>query len=161
MALGMAIASLVNSRIVERFGARRVSHTGLFVFIAVASLQVWLAFRPDQTLGQFAPLMALNMALIGFMGANFGSIALQPFAASAGAAASVQGFLRVICASLLGGVIGQSFDGSARPIALSLLAAGLGSLLLVLFSERGRLFRRLHPRGAPRPDDFSGGGRHV
>lgn len=152
MALGMAMASLVNSRIVERFGARRVSQTGLFAFIAIASLQVWLAFQPGQTLWQFVPLMAANMALLGFMGANFGSIALQPFAENAGAAASVQAFIRTIIASILGAVIGQAYDGSARPIAFALLAAGLLSLGLVLFSENGVLFRRVYPRGARRPD---------
>ena len=146
MALTMAAANLVNSRIVEKFGTRRVSHTGLFVFIVVGILQVWRANDPDQTLWQFAPLMALNMGLVGFMGANFSAIALQPFARIAGSAASVQAFMRIMIASLVGLAIGQAYDGTARPLALGLLTAGTLSLLLVLFSERGRLFRRLNPR---------------
>ena len=40
----------------------------------------------------------------------------------------------------LGGAIGYAFDGTARPLALSLLAAGIVCLLLVLFSEKGKLF---------------------
>jgi DHA1 family bicyclomycin/chloramphenicol resistance-like MFS transporter len=148
MALAMACANLINSRIVEKFGTRRVSHTGLLVFIAASMLQVWRAFDPQETLWQFVPLMAVNMGLIGFMGANFGAIALQPFARIAGAAASVQAFTRTILASIIGAAIGQAFDGTARPLALALLTASVLSLMLVLFSERGKLFRRLNPAPA-------------
>jgi len=147
----MAIASFTNSRIVERFGARRVSHTALFAFIAVSTAQVWFAFRGGETIWQFAPLMAANMALLGFVGANFGSIAMQPFAAIAGAASSVQAFLRMLLGALIGAGIGRAYDGTSRPLALALLVSGIVALGLVLFSERGRLFRRLTPPGAPRP----------
>ena len=136
----MALASWSNSRIVERFGARRVSHTALFAFIAVSSLQVFFAFQENESLWQFVPLMAVNMMLLGFVGSNFGSIAMNPFFDIAGAASSVHGFVRLSVAALLGAAIGQAYDGTAQPLALSLLAAGLTCLALVLFSEKGKLF---------------------
>ena len=147
MAGCMALANLVNSRIVERFGARRVSHSALLTFIALAGLQVQRAFAGDETLAQFAAMMAAQMCLCALMGANFTSIALQPFGHIAGAAASVQMFTRSALSSLLGGAIGQAFDGTARPLAMALLAGGLTALGLVVFSENGRLFRRLNPPG--------------
>jgi len=150
MASCMALASFVNSRIVERFGARRVSHTGVLVYIVVSLLQVWLSHRGGQSFWEFMPLMALNMGLAGFIGANFQSIALQPFARTAGAAASVQAFIRTATAAVLGAMIGQAYDGTARPLSNALLFGGVATLLLVLFSERGRLFRRLYPRNAER-----------
>ena len=136
----MALASWSNSRIVERFGARRVSHTALFAFIAVSAAQVMFAFQPDESLWVFVPLMAINMALLGFIGSNFGAIAMNPFFTIAGAASSAHGFVRMTMASLLGGAIGYAFDGTARPLALALLASGLACLVLVLWSEKGRLF---------------------
>jgi DHA1 family bicyclomycin/chloramphenicol resistance-like MFS transporter len=136
----MAIASWSNSRIVERFGARRVSHTALFAFIAVSAVQVMFAFQPEEQLWQFVPLMAINMALLGFIGSNFGAIAMNPFFNIAGAASSAHGFVRMTFAALLGGAIGYAFDGTARPLALALLASGLVCLVLVLFSEKGKLF---------------------
>jgi len=151
MALAMAVANFGNAGIVERFGARRVSHTALLLYIATALLQFRLAASGHETLWQFVPLMTFTMMLIGFMGANFGSISLQPFARIAGAAASVQSFLRLILASLFGVLIGQAYDQTALPIAEALVMAGIVTLALVLFSENGRLFRRLHPKGAPRP----------
>lgn len=151
MAGGMAFANFFNSRIVERFGARRVSHAALLAYIAMATLQVIQAHSPHETLWQFIPLMGLNICLMGFIGANFGSIALQPFARIAGAASSFQAFLRMAVGSLLGGLIGQAYDGSARPLAMALLLCGVTALALVLFSEKGVLFRRLNPPGAQRP----------
>jgi DHA1 family bicyclomycin/chloramphenicol resistance-like MFS transporter len=139
------VSNLVNSRIVERFGARRVSHTGVFVFIAVSMVQVWAAHNRPDSLAWFIPLMATNLGLLGFLGANFGSIAMQPFAAIAGAASSIQTFFRMFGAAVVGLVIGQSYDGTAQPFAHALLICSTGALLLVTFSERGRLFRRLNP----------------
>jgi len=136
----MALASWSNSRIVERFGARRVSHTALFAFIAVSSAQVFFAFQPEESLWVFVPLMAINMALLGFIGSNFGAIAMNPFFNIAGAASSAHGFVRMTMAALLGGAIGYAFDGTARPLALALLASGLVCLVLVLLSEKGKLF---------------------
>lgn len=145
-ALTMAVANFTNSRTVEKFGTRRVSHTAVLLFIATSVVQVLVAHQPHQTLWQFVPLMAANMCLIGFIGANFGAIGLQPFARIAGAAASLQAFTRMVLGGLIGIMIGQSYDGTARPLALALLICGSLSLALVLFSERGVLFRRLNPR---------------
>lgn len=151
MAACMACTNFVNSRIVERFGARRVSHTALLVFILTGAGQLYLANQPHETLWQFVPIMTVNMCLMSFIGANFASISLQPFARKAGAAASAQAFIRMVIAANIGALIGQAFDGTARPLASALLASGCGCLALVLFSEKGRLFRRLLPPGTPRP----------
>jgi len=142
----MAIANIVNSRIVMRFGARRVSHTGVLVFIAVSATQVWSSYAHPGNIWWFLPLMSINLGLLGFLGANFGSIAMQPFAQIAGAASSVQTFFRMFGAALVGVAIGQSYDGTPIPFAWSLLITSSLALALVLFSEKGRLFRRLNVR---------------
>ena len=140
----MAVASLVNSRIVERFGARRVSHIGVLTFIAVSLCQVYSAHYHPGELVWFVPLMATNLGLLGFLGANFGSIAMQPFSHIAGAASSVQTFVRMFGAALVGMMIGQAYDGTAKPFAWALLISSVLATALVLFSEKGRLFRRYH-----------------
>ena len=138
----LAISSFANSRIVERFGARRVSHAALVAFIVVAALQVAAAYLDGSNLWLFSPLMSANLCLLGFMGANFGSIAMQPFSATAGAASSAQSFVRMLLGAAVGIAIGQAYDDSARPLAIALLLCSVLSLLLVLFSENGKLFRR-------------------
>ena len=151
MAMVMACTNFINSRIVMRFGARRVSHTALIAYIATSALQFYMATRPDETLWQFVPMMTLNMCLLGFLGANFSSIALQPFASKAGAASSAQAFIRMVLASWLGALVGQAFAGTARPLAAALLTAGCGCLALILYSEKGELFRRRNPPGTTYP----------
>ena len=90
--------------------------------------------------------MAANMALLGFIGANFGSIAMEPFKHIAGAASSAQSFLRLTTGAGLGALIGFMYDGTARPLATALLITAVLSLIFVLFSEKGELF------GEPRPE---------
>lgn len=138
----LALSSWANSRIVERYGARRVSHAALLTFIVVSALQVAAAIFDGDNLWLFGPLMSANLCLLGFMGANFGSIAMQPFSETAGAASSAQSFVRMLLGAGVGILIGQAYDDSARPLAFALLICSFLSLCLVLFSERGKLFRR-------------------
>jgi DHA1 family bicyclomycin/chloramphenicol resistance-like MFS transporter len=140
----LAVSSFLNSRIVERFGARRVSHTALIAFIAVSAAQVGAAYLDGDNLWLFGPLMSANLCLLGFMGANFGSIAMQPFSATAGSASSAQSFVRMLLGAGIGILIGQAYDDSARPLALALFVCSVLSLGLVLFSEHGKLFHRRH-----------------
>jgi DHA1 family bicyclomycin/chloramphenicol resistance-like MFS transporter len=84
------------------------------------------------------------MCMMSFIGSNFQSIAIQPFARTAGAAASIMSFVRMVMGAVLGALIGQAYDGTPRPILASMVAAGLTALIFVLYSERGRLFRRLN-----------------
>ena len=145
----MAVSNIVNSRIVTRFGARRVSHAGVLIFIVVSAVQVWASIYREGELAWFIPLMATNLALLGFLGANFGSIAMQPFAQIAGAASSVQTFFRMFGAAIVGLVIGQSYDGTAHPFAIALLTCSVLALVFVLYSEKGKLFRRLNQPHRP------------
>lgn len=141
-AMLIAAANFINSRIVERFGARRVSHGALVIYIAASLCQVIVAVEAGLSLLGYLPFLALNVALMGFLGANFGSLAMAPFAETAGAASSTQGFLRLSIGALVGTAIGAAYNGSALPLAAGFLLCGLATLCLVLFSEHGRLFKR-------------------
>lgn len=148
VAVGIAAANFSNSRIVERFGARRVSHSALFAFLTFALLQVLAADSGRETLALFTLLLAFNVGLIGFVGANFGAIAMEDFGRMAGVASSYQGFARGLIAALVGVGIGQQFDGTTMPLAQSFTVAAVIGIALVLWAERGRLFTR--PGTAPK-----------
>jgi DHA1 family bicyclomycin/chloramphenicol resistance-like MFS transporter len=158
MALVMASTNFINSRIVERFGARRVSHTALIAYILAAVIHLGIAVSGIETLWIFVPLMTFSMCMMSFIGANFQSIALQPFARTAGAASSIIAFIRLLLGASLGALIGQAYDGTARPIFAAMAMAGVVAMAAVLYSERGRLFRRRnYPAGSypcgQRPDN--------
>jgi MFS transporter, DHA1 family, multidrug resistance protein len=142
IALGIAAANFTNSRIVERFGARRVSHTAIFLFIGFGVLQFLAATYAPTSLPLFLVLLTFNMALIGFLGSNFSSIAMQPFGEMAGVASSFQQAVRTILGAVIGGAIGGQFTGNVAPIAIGFCICGLLSLAFVLWCEKGSLFTR-------------------
>lgn len=149
IALGIAVANFSNARIVERFGARRVSQTALFAFLACAVAQIVAAISGHETLALFTAILAVNVGLIGFVGSNFGAIAMEDFGKMAGIASSYQSFARGLIAALVGMFIGQQYDGTTLPLGIAFAVAATLGLLLVLWAERGRLFTR--PGTAPKP----------
>ncbi len=137
----MALANLLNSRIVMRLGTRRISHTALATLILLSAVHLTIAACHGETIWTFAILQALAMACFGLATANFSSMAMENMGAIAGTASSVQGFVTVTSGALIGAVIGRAFDGSTVPLYTGFLGLGLVSLVVVAIVERGRLFR--------------------
>ena len=75
---------------------------------------------------------------------NFGSMAMEPMGHIAGTASSVQGFISTIIGALLGFAIGQSFNGTTVPLTVGFAALSVVGLLLVLWAEKGKLFKAKH-----------------
>ncbi|MBX9729035.1 MAG: Bcr/CflA family drug resistance efflux transporter, partial [Sphingopyxis sp.] len=146
----LAVANYSNSKLVLRFGARRVSQSALISFILLSVVQWWLA-GTGETLPVFIAIVTLNMSMVGFIAANFSSIAMEPFGHIAGTASSFQNAVRTFVAAALGVVIGQAYDGSTVPLAQGYLFCGILALLVVLWGERGRLFTRPNPPRLPIP----------
>lgn len=142
VAATMAASNFLNSRIVERFGARRVSHSAILIFIAMAGVQWAGNLYWTGHMGWLLVPLALNMSMIGLIGSNFSSIAMTPFGHIAGTASSFQTSVRTVISASLGGLIGAQFDGTGVPMAQGFVAAGVAGLLMVLWAERGRLFTR-------------------
>ena len=148
VAIGIAIANFSNAAIVERFGARRVSQTAVFAFMVTSIAQIVAALSGAETLVMFTVLMMVNVGLIGFIGSNFGSIAMEDFGHMAGIASSYQSFAKTLLAACVGAFIGQQYDGSTLPLAYAFLGCAVTGLVLVLWAERGKLFTR--PGTAPK-----------
>jgi DHA1 family bicyclomycin/chloramphenicol resistance-like MFS transporter len=156
VAAPMALASWGNSRVVGRFGLRRVGHAGLIAFVAITLCHAVLALSVTEPLWLFAALMGLTMMAFAFTTSNFATLAMTNMAAIAGTASSVQGVAGTIGGALIGLAIGQSFDGSQRPFLIGLAGCGLSALILVIITERGRLFGAIDAvagaEGAPQAD---------
>jgi DHA1 family bicyclomycin/chloramphenicol resistance-like MFS transporter len=144
VASGIAVASLLNARLVEKLGSRLISHAALLGFITMAAIHSAVTLTGHETVWTFAVLQGLTMFCFGLIAGNFGSMAMEPMGHIAGTASSAQGFISTTVGSLLGFAIGQSFNGSATPMALGFTAMGLSALVFVLIAERGRLFKAKH-----------------
>ena len=137
---GIAVASLLNARLVERLGSRLISHTALLGFITFSGIHSAVAISGHETIWTFAVLQALTMFCFGFIAGNFGAMAMEPMGHIAGTASSAQGFISTTFGASLGFLIGQQFNGSAAPMAIGFVVLGLAALGFVLFAEHGRLF---------------------
>lgn len=136
----MALSSFLNSRVVSRFGMRRISHLALIIFTATALLLFVLSLLGPIPFWVFIGLLALIMFNFGWAASNMNSLSMEPLGNVAGTASSVFGFLQTVGGAILGLSIGRMFDGTVIPVAAGYLGMGIMAITLVLIAEKGRLF---------------------
>ena len=136
----MAFAALLNSRIVERYGMRKVSHTALLGIVSINLIHLGVIFTGHETIVTFAVFQGAMMFCFNLTGSNFNAMAMEPMAHIAGTASSVQGFLSTTMGVIIGFLIGQAFDGTTLPLVAGFTINATVALIIVLIVERGRLF---------------------
>ncbi len=141
VAVAMSAANLLNSRFVISLGMRRISHGALLGFIVVSALHVLLAAQGLAPFPVFYALLLAAFFAIGLQGPNYNAIMMEPLGRLAGSGSAVSGFVTSFGSGLIGGAIARTFDGSTTPIFIGHLLLGLGALLAILITERGRLMR--------------------
>jgi DHA1 family bicyclomycin/chloramphenicol resistance-like MFS transporter len=136
----MAVSSFTNSRVVRKLGMRRLSHGAMLTFTVVSG--IWLAFAMSGflPLWLFFGLLCIIMFSFGWSASNMNSLSMEPLGAVAGTAASVFGFIQTVGGALIGGYIGQLFDGTTIPTAAGYFTMGVMALVFILIAEKGRLF---------------------
>jgi DHA1 family bicyclomycin/chloramphenicol resistance-like MFS transporter len=139
-ALSMAVASFVNSRIVEKIGTRRVSHTAVCVFLLLSGVHLGVVYLGSESLATFVFFQSAVMFCFGLATPNFGAMAMEPVGHIAGTASSVQGCITTVGATLLAFMVGQSFDGTTMPLVLAYVLLSAAVIVLLLITE-GSLFQ--------------------
>lgn len=147
----IAAASFTNSRLVERLGMRRLSHSALLGFTAISAALCLIAIVGEGHVPfwAFFLLTLFAFGLFGFIGTNFNALAMDPLGHVAGTASSVVGFLQTFLGGVLGAGIGYAYDGTVLPLSLGFLILSLASFGMIALTERRRLFGRMDERGAP------------
>jgi DHA1 family bicyclomycin/chloramphenicol resistance-like MFS transporter len=140
IAAPMALASWTNSRVVGRFGLRRVGHSGVAAFAAVTLAHALVGWAGGETLPLFVILQASAMICFAFCSANLSTLAMEHMSGIAGTASSVQGVVATIGGGLIGLAIGQAFDGTARPFLWGMAGCTSAAFVIVLLTEPKRLF---------------------
>lgn len=140
IAAPMAVASWTNSRVVGRYGLRRVGHSATVAFTAIALIHVGVALAGFESLAMFILLQSLTMCAFAFTSSNLSTLAMEHMAPIAGTASSVQGMIGTIGGAVLGYVIGREFDGTVLPYLIGTAACAAGGLVALLLTEPRRLF---------------------
>ena len=151
VAAPMALASWTNSRIVGRFGLRRVGHLASAAFSIIALVHLGVALAGRETLVSFIILQALTMCCFAFTSANLSTLAMTNMAAIAGTASSVQGIIWTIGGAAIGFLIGAEFDGSVVPFLVGTSACAIVGFIGVVLTEPRRLFGSIGPEPQPEP----------
>ncbi|MEM9572348.1 MAG: multidrug effflux MFS transporter [Pseudomonadota bacterium] len=141
VAAALAAANFLNSRIVEKFGMRRISHTVLILFIALALVNVLTLYTIGEKLWLFYPLFCLTFGCFGMLGANFTALAMEPQGKIAGTASAAYGFASTTVSSFIGYLVAGQFDGTVAPFMWGFVALGVSSLTIIFVTERFKLFQ--------------------
>ena len=140
IASAFAVSTLTNSRLVSRFGMRRLSHAAMLVFITANVLHLLVLMTVGDSLPVFTACMMASFLCMGFIGPNATALAMEPMGHNAGSAAAINGFAGTTIAGLLGGVIGAQFDGTTTPMVVGFVLLGISGSLLIAWTENGKLF---------------------
>ncbi|MBI1277831.1 MAG: MFS transporter [Anaerolineaceae bacterium] len=133
----MAIFTFLNSRLVERFGARRTVRSLLTVYFVLALflLILTLALQGKPNLFVFFAIIALLQGIYVAAEPNSSALALEPLGSTAGMAAAIYGTSFFVVGSFLGSFIDRQLVGSVTPLAVGYVVSSMVAVMLV-FSGR-------------------------
>ena len=144
MAGFIAVGQFINSRIVRRFGMRRLAHTAILVYVALSAILLLLATIGPVPFPLFFGMLLIIQFMFGWAASNMNSLSMEPLGAVAGTASSVFGFLQTAGGAAIGACIGYVYDGTVVPVAAGFFFLGLIAIGCVLVAERGKLFGTGH-----------------
>ncbi|MBV1933459.1 MAG: multidrug effflux MFS transporter [Parvibaculaceae bacterium] len=140
----LAIASLVNSRIVERLGMRIISHGAILALTLINIGHVGAALAGLDTFVVYMIFQSATLFCAGLIIPNCNALAMEPLGHMAGTGSSALGFVTTTLGAFLGYFVGQAYDDTTIPVSAGYALCGLISLTIIFVTERGRMFRAGH-----------------
>ena len=138
LSLAFAAASVVNGRLVLQHGMRKLSLRSLqALFVLSAACFAVILRAPGQTpLWLFLLWAAGTFFCLGAVFSNVNALAMEPFGHIAGIAAALIGSFTSLVSMLLGGLIGQLYDGTLLPLVGGFALLALASLGAMRWADR-------------------------
>jgi len=140
-AIAMTASNLINSRIVEKQGMRKISHAALIAFVIVSAIHAAFALAGPVDFPIFYTLLLAAFFCIGFQGPNYNAIAMERLGAFAGSGAALIGFASSFVSASIGGLVARQFNCTITPIFVGHFILGGLALLVIFITERGRLMQ--------------------
>lgn len=129
-ALGIMLASQLNRMWLRRWPVPRVLSWGLLLgFAAALAVLAAAAFAPGVRVLLAVPLW-LSVASVGFIGANSAALAMSASGRHAGSASALIGTLQFVSAAIFSGVVAATQNGTAYPMAVAMVVAGVAASAL-------------------------------
>ena len=134
---GYIAGAIISGRIVRRLGLERLVPLGAAVCAAGGLAMAGIVLAGIETVWSVLGPMMVYMFGVGFVLPNAMAGALGPFPTRAGAASALLGFTQMGVAALVGVGVGAAFDGTARPMAITIALMGVAAVLVHRVLVRG------------------------
>ncbi len=139
LACAIGCASLVNARLVMRFGMRRLSRFALqsicllsFPFLLCAA---YFDGHPDLYL--FMLYLLGVFFFFGILFGNLNALAMEPLGHIAGLGSAVVGSLSTLISVVFGIIIANAYNETILPLVAGFAILGFASLLIIKWTEAG------------------------
>lgn len=116
LALMLGAASLLNSRIVKRFGMQNICECSTLIIVSASLVFLTLHYVVTVELWMFVLFAAVIFFAFGLMFGNLNAIAMEPMGHIAGIASAVTGAISSAMSMVIGTIIGQLYDGTLIPV---------------------------------------------
>ena len=127
--IALIIGAAVNGRLVMRVPPTTLLTIGLLILVGSGGLLAAVTLLGGGLAAIFAPLLIFVFG-IGLVSPNATAAALQPMAHARGSASSVLGVFQMLGGGLAGWAVNALYDGTARPMALTIAVLAILALLV-------------------------------
>lgn len=137
IALSIGVATILNTRLVIRFGMRFLVNWSLWVILGLsgAASLVALIAAGQPPLWLFMTYIMLVFFSVGILFGNQNSLAMEPLGHMAGIGAAIVGSLSTLISMPLGTIIGQSYNGTLIPLIVGMAVLTGLAILVVRWAE--------------------------
>ncbi len=161
VALSIGAASLVNSRLVMRFGMRSLTRwsslnlsgcSGCFLVIA-------LLLKNQPPFWAFMIYLVVSFCNLGLLFGNLNALAMKPLGHIAGSGAALVGSFSILISVPLGILIGQAYNGTVLPLVCGFAFLGSISAVVIHKTEQSKPNSQSIPEtpGRDQTDAFGAG----
>ncbi|MFT2096924.1 multidrug effflux MFS transporter [Marinomonas sp. 2405UD66-6] len=139
LALVLGFSSLMNSRIVEKHGAKIIAFKAMTVTVLASLVFLILHAFVDISLWMFLIYAAVIFFCFGLLFGNVNSLAMEPMGHVAGIASAVIGSISSLMSMGIGTLVGQMYNNTLIPISGNFVLMGGIALGIMYWAEKGRL----------------------
>ena len=150
LALSFGAGSIVNGRLVMKYGMRRLSKcaAGAIALISLVACPVAFVFDGLPPFWLFMCYLLAVFVSVSLLFGNLNALAMEPLGHIAGVGAAVIASLSTFISVPLGALVGQGFDGTMYTLIGAFTVSGLATLAAMRWAEGGvKSAQRMSDRG--------------